>query len=624
MTPLLTDTTRFLEGPNRHAAGSVLVTQVTLPPLPAQPMAGDDVASQMRAQLAHLGIRLEQAGRSGGTPPERVLAMAAAAMTGHTVREQPRARQIAGEGRELTLWLECDEPEVGHAAVALAVSAMAWLWTGDAAWSRATLRDQKTFRQLTQMLGLDMITRAMARAAEARDIPWYRTGAINPFVQIGQGARRQLLHETVGPGVSAMGVRMAHDKSAAAQLLGRLGLPVPRQALAFEAESAAKVATAIGYPVVVKPRHGSKSRNVFVDLDDADAVQHAFARAVAGDDSVVVEEMLQGRHYRLLVAGGRFIGAVCWHSPRVCGDGHSSVAQLVAVLNQDPRRGTHDGPGRLHRIKTDDALETRLRAQRLSLASVPAAGSVVILDAIGAVLRGGTSEDVTDQVHPDNRQMALDAAEALGLDIAGIDYIGADISQSWRKVGGGIHDINQNPGLRVHWAADNCRRDLVNPILDAMLRQAGPMRVPTVAVGLEPAAHPLVPAIARALESTGLCTGSCSEHGLWVGDQLLRAASASPGQDAQSLLMHPRVQALAFALPVDLLATQGMVLDRVDVAVLPPRATNPGSHEAWERLTRRSRQVVTAQATDPAEAVVARVLQALSLWPAAPKLAGGT
>ena len=87
------------------------------------------------------------------------------------------------------------------------------------------------------------------------------------------------------------------------------------------------------------------------------------------------------------------------------------------IVNPDPRRGIGhekvltrlelDAPGRApdgaKGVTTED--------------TVPPAGEIVFLRATGNLSTGGTAIDLTDVVHPDNREMAVRAAKAIGLDV---------------------------------------------------------------------------------------------------------------------------------------------------------------------------------------------------------------
>ena len=65
---------------------------------------------------------------------------------------------------------------------------------------------------------------------------------------------------------------------------------------------------------------------------------------------------------------------------------------------------------------------------------------------------GGTSIDMTDVVHPDNRSMAERAVKAIGLDVGGVDFLTDDITRSHREIGGAIVEVNAAPGFRMHVA----------------------------------------------------------------------------------------------------------------------------------------------------------------------------
>jgi hypothetical protein len=61
---------------------------------------------------------------------------------------------------------------------------------------------------------------------------------------------------------------------------------------------------------------------------------------------------------------------------------------------------------------------------------VPAAGQVV-LRSTANLSTGGTATDVTDIIHPDNREMAVRAVTAIGLDVGGVDFLCPDIAESY-------------------------------------------------------------------------------------------------------------------------------------------------------------------------------------------------
>ena len=62
---------------------------------------------------------------------------------------------------------------------------------------------------------------------------------------------------------------------------------------------------------------------------------------------------------------------------------------------------------------------------------------VVALRSTANLSTGGTATDVTDIIHPDNRDMAVRAVTAIGLDVGGVDFLCPDIAESYKTVGGG-------------------------------------------------------------------------------------------------------------------------------------------------------------------------------------------
>jgi cyanophycin synthetase len=158
------------------------------------------------------------------------------------------------------------------------------------------------------------------------------------------------------------------------------------------------------------------------------------------------------------------------------------VHELVEMTNADPRRGVgHEKV--LTKIKVDAAAEEVLADQGHSLESVPPAGEMVKLALTGNMSTGGISVDRTFDAHPDNVEIAEEAARMVGLDVAGIDFICPDIASPVRETGGAIVEVNAAPGFRMHTHPTvGVPQFIAKPVVDLLFPPGAPSRVPIVAV----------------------------------------------------------------------------------------------------------------------------------------------
>ena len=123
--------------------------------------------------------------------------------------------------------------------------------------------------------------------------------------------------------------------------------------------------------------------------------------------------------------------------------------ELVAEVNRDPRRS--DGHATvLSFIKLDAVGLAVLSEQGYTPDSVPPAGQRVLIRRNGNLSTGGTATDVTDRVHPETAARAVEAARAVGLDIAGVDVVAVDIGRPLEEQRGAVVEVNAGPGLRMH------------------------------------------------------------------------------------------------------------------------------------------------------------------------------
>lgn len=187
------------------------------------------------------------------------------------------------------------------------------------------------------------------------------------------------------------------------------------------------------------------------DLLKQDFLQ-ALEQAFANDQNILVEEFISGEEYRFIVIGGKFRAVLQRIPANVCGDGTSSIAELVAEKNRDPWRlgeqGAHISP--LERLELNETELEVLREQGLSSRSIPSGGETIFLRHNSNISTGGDSRNMTDSVHPGYARICERAAQALGAQICGVDLISADIYADPAQTEHAIIEANFNPAIYTH------------------------------------------------------------------------------------------------------------------------------------------------------------------------------
>ena len=105
---------------------------------------------------------------------------------------------------------------------------------------------------------------------------------------------------------------------------------------------------------------------------------------------------------------------------------------------------------------------------------------IFYLRSTGNLSTGGTAIDMTDEVHPDNREMAQRAAKAIGLDVAGVDYITPDVTKSYREIGGYLRGECSTGLSDARCTSEGKPRDVAGPLWISFSRCSS--RIPIAAV----------------------------------------------------------------------------------------------------------------------------------------------
>ncbi|GAB4517210.1 MAG: cyanophycin synthetase [Anaerolineae bacterium] len=411
-------------------------------------------------------------------------------------------------------------------------------------------------------------TGAIVAAARKRDIPIIRITPTGSLVQLGYGVYQKRIFASETSLTSSIAVEICQEKPLTNHMLRSVGVPVPEGESATSSEEAVSAAESLGFPVVVKPTGGNQGKGVSVNLTSEADVRAAYQVASEFDRHVLVERYICGADYRLLIVNGKMVAAARRDAAHVIGDGIHTIRELVALVNQDPRRR----PGHssvLTQIRLDDAVELVLHQHQLTFESVPHIGQKIRLRTNANLSTGGTAIDVTDIVHPQNAQLAELAAQILALDVAGIDIVCQDISRPLNAQGGAVVEVNAAPGLRMHLnPLEGTSRDVGTPIVEMLYPQGEESRIPIIAVTGTNGKTTVTRLIAHMYETDRWIVGMTSTEGTYINKERIMAGDCSGPKSAKAVLLHPRVEVAVLETARGGILREGLAFDKCSVGVV--------------------------------------------------------
>lgn len=408
-------------------------------------------------------------------------------------------------------------------------------------------------------------TQALCEAAHKRGIPVRRLGSGN-LLELGYGKYRRRLQTAVSDRTSLISTDLVQDKQFTKELLQDYSIPVPHGFVISTEEELLKIAESFAGPYAVKPLDGHHGNGVNLNLKTREDLFKAFYIAKEFCSDVIVEEMCQGRDYRVLVVGGRFVAAAERIPPQVLGDGKKTIRELIEILNQDPRRGEgHEST--LTKVELDEILLETLKKQELSLESVPETGKLVVLRGNANLSSGGTAKDVTDTVHPEIRSICERISRLVGLDICGVDIIAQDLAlplNAFFKV----IEVNAGPGLRMHLApSEGEARKVGEDILEMIYPLGSPSRIPIVAVTGTNGKTTTVRLIHKIL-SADSTVGLTTSDGVYIGNEKIATGDTTGPISARMVLSDPAVEKAVLEVARGGILRRGLAYDWSDVGIV--------------------------------------------------------
>lgn len=282
---------------------------------------------------------------------------------------------------------------------------------------------------------------------------------------LGYLGREHKFEVSKGDKVSQEAIDVCNNKGLTKEYLLKAGVPVPK-GKSFSADASNEeiimYANELGFPLVIKPVDGSSGKGVITNITNKRLLIEALmsVRQKQKKSAVIVEQYFTGDEYRIYIIDGQVVGAVNRIPANIIGDGVSTITQLITEKNKARKKVPHlyNRP-----IKIDKEVINIVQQHGYTLHSVPNKNEQLFLRKISNISAGGDPVDVTDDLTPEIKKIAIDAVKA----VPGLNQCGVDMIVSSDRKSGVIIELNTKAGIGSHlFPIKGKARDVPKAIID--------------------------------------------------------------------------------------------------------------------------------------------------------------
>ncbi|MCP9276314.1 N-acetylglutaminylglutamine synthetase [Mycolicibacterium arenosum] len=261
------------------------------------------------------------------------------------------------------------------------------------------------------------------------------------YLRLTHGGTSVVTRESLSELTNAVAMSRCDDKRVARKVVSEAGIRVPRGRTATFSDEDYEFLADAG-SVVVKPARGEQGAGITVGVTTNDDLDRALLWAAKHCPDVLIEERCEGEDLRLVVINGKVIAAAVRRPPEVVGTGEHTIRQLIEAQSRRRSAATHGESA----IPVDDVTEDTVRDAGWALDDVLPINERLVVRGTANLHTGGTIRDVTDELNPTLARVAVEAADAIGIPVTGIDLMVPSVSGEEYV----FIEANERPGLANH------------------------------------------------------------------------------------------------------------------------------------------------------------------------------
>ncbi|MBD3919261.1 hypothetical protein H8B09_10895 [Paenibacillus sp. PR3] len=272
------------------------------------------------------------------------------------------------------------------------------------------------------------------------------------FLELSYKGKTIVINKSRSHKMTLMAGLLAKHKQASNLLLRRAELPVPEEIVVSDMGEEARQFLLKHQLITVKPLDLNRSIGVTLKVRDEAELARAIQRVHQHSSSIMLQRYVEGDDYRVLVIGDQVVGVLEYRPAYIVGDGYSTIEQLARNMNDEQlRRNSSDLASSYQLVDMESYdIQYHLHQQSRTPHDILAYGEQVELYTLDNAAASSISEVIADRTRDicsSNAEAAIRAAQALQLDVAGVDIRCKRIDLPLDEDNGGILEVNALPDL---------------------------------------------------------------------------------------------------------------------------------------------------------------------------------
>jgi len=217
--------------------------------------------------------------------------------------------------------------------------------------------------------------------------------------------------------------------------------------------------------LIVKPTQASLARGLTLGINSAAELNDAIAYARTISPNVMVQEQVEGEEIRFTVIEGKVTAAILRRTPRVIGDGVSTIAQLIDIENVERQRLQF--PYLAYPTLTGDIINPLF----LTSSRVLDQNEIFELNRATMVKNGCSVYNILDDINSSYVQPIEELVRGLGAKFIVVDMFLKDFTKEKTDANYWFIEFNTSPVLKLFYGCrDGKMYDIVPVLVDTIDR----------------------------------------------------------------------------------------------------------------------------------------------------------